>query len=103
MKRILLQGQSHNGIYKIHNEHEPSSLSLPTCAFYADVSLWHSRLGYLAYPIVHKVLHIAGIMSSNTNKDFYTSHSFSPFQLLYMDLWVSHVKACIGAPMFFLL
>lgn len=112
-KRVLLQGQSHM-VFKgsTISMYFPTLILYIACVFFTDVFLWHSRLRHPAYPIVYKVLNETNIKSfniiklsahlmlclSHINYLFVSRHvhSISPFQYLYIDLWVSLIKSCTG-------
>ncbi|KAL6323567.1 hypothetical protein AAG906_039152 [Vitis piasezkii] len=64
-KRVLLQGQLDNGLYKVQSSCSSSVISLPPRVFIANIkdpNLWHKRLGHptLSVPCPTP-------MSSNTN------------------------------------
>lgn len=106
-KKTILQGHSHNDLYNIHIDQASSSLANPSYVLSAFFSLWHSRLRPHTHIVVAKVLIVANIKHSNSNKEFCTpwdvskSHKFpfvsrrdrfvSPFDLLYVDFWVSPI------------
>ncbi|RVW63384.1 Retrovirus-related Pol polyprotein from transposon RE1 [Vitis vinifera] len=58
-KRVLLQGQLDNGLYKVQSSCSSSVISLPPRVFIANIkdpNLWHKRLGHPALSVVNQIL-----------------------------------------------
>ena len=107
-RNILLRGRYRHGLYALD---APTDVPAPAAAFQVfsgvrvSPSLWHSRLGHPASPIVRHVLHRHELPSESSNKDAAVydacqqgkSHQLpfsvsthivkTPLELVFSDVW----------------
>ena len=107
-RNILLRGRYRHGLYALD---APTDVPAPAAAFQVfsgvrvSPSLWHSRLGHPASPIVRHVLHRHELLSESSNKDVAVcdacqqgkSHQLpfsvsthivkTPLELVFSDVW----------------
>ncbi|RVW33428.1 Retrovirus-related Pol polyprotein from transposon RE1 [Vitis vinifera] len=122
-KRVLLQGQLDNGLYKVQSSCSPSAVSFHPQVFIANIkdqNLWHKRLGHLALSIVNQILDSCNIvrtqkigfnfcsscqLAKSHRLPFSLSPSIAekPFELIHTDLWgLSPIRSISGARYFLL-
>ncbi|KAL6344223.1 hypothetical protein AAG906_035448 [Vitis piasezkii] len=122
-KRVLLQGQLDNGLYKVQSSFFPSIVSFPPQVFIANIkdpNMWHKRLGHPALSVVNQILDSCNIartqkirfnfcnscqLAKSHRLPFSLSPSIAekPIELIHTDLWgLSPVRSISGAHYFLL-
>ena len=126
-KKVLLQGLTNHGLYKFPQKSLQSSTTNSRVSYFSsDITslpinnalLWHNRLGYLALPIVNKVLSVSSLpvvcscdfcVSYQLAKSHIlsflqlTSHVIKSFELVHSNLWgLSPINSVNGVEYFLL-
>ena len=106
LKRVLLQGQLDNGLYKFHSSCYSPTVSFPPRVFIANIkdpNMWHKRLGHPALSVVNQILDSCNIARTQKIRlNFYNSCQLAkihklpfslspsiavkPFELIHIDL-----------------
>ena len=122
-KRVFLQGQLDNGLYKVQSSCSPSTAFFPPLVFIANIkdpNLWLKRLGHPVLSVVNQILDSCNIARTQKIRlkfcnscqlekihklhfSLFPSIAIKPFELIHTNLWGPSPISFISSASYFLL